>query len=383
MNDTIASLVAIVRCEDYDAARVQAAVGRGLALLGGIERFAKAGERLVLKPNLLSGKAPEKAVTTHPSVFAAVARHLQAAAATVTYGDSPGFGSPESVARRAGLSQVAETLGVTLADFRTGRMVSFPEGRLIRQFTIAEGALDCDGIVSLPKLKTHAFMQMTGAVKNQFGCIPGLLKGEFHARLPEADRFAQMLVDLTRLLHPRLYVMDAVVAMEGNGPGSGQPRKMAALLFSEDPVALDTIACRMMGLDAARVPTVRWGEETGLGTATRVKLVGDAVESFAVSDFEGVRERTATVESMNRLLMRFMKNLVVPRPVIDAMRCTRCGTCVQVCPATPKAVDFREGRERPPVYDYTVCIRCYCCQELCPEEAITVDTPLLGRLLHR
>lgn len=381
--DAAPSRVAMVRCEDYDAARVHAAVGRGLTLLGGVERFAKAGERLVLKPNLLSGKSSEKAVTTHPSVFAAVTRHLQAAGATLAYGDSPGFGSPESVARRAGLSPIADTLGVTLADFKTGRLVSFPEGGLIRQFTIAAGALDCDGLVSLPKLKTHAFVRMTGAIKNQFGCIPGLLKGEFHARLPEVDRFAQMLVDLTRFLHPRLYVMDAVVAMEGNGPGSGQPRQMSALLFSEDPVALDAISCRMMGLDVTQAPTIRWGEAMGLGTVTRIELVGDPLESFAVSDFKNVRERTARVDRMNRLLMRFTKNLVVPRPVIDATRCTRCGTCVQVCPAQPKAIDFIEGREHPPVYDYTLCIRCYCCQELCPEEAISVNTPLLGKLLHR
>ena len=82
-----------------------------------------------------------------------------------------------------------------------------------------------------------------------------------------------------------------------------------------------------------------------------------------------------------------MRSRVVPRPIIDAASCTACGVCVEVCPVSPKAVDFpetRTGSETPvPDFDYDHCIRCYCCQEMCPESAISLRTPLLGRLLHR
>lgn len=377
------SSVAVVRCEDYDEARVHEAIGRGLSLLGGADRFASEGDTLLLKPNLLSGKAPEKVVTTHPAVFKSVARHFMSLGITLTYGDSPGFGRPEAVARKAGLVAVAEELGIPFADFINGETVSFPEGKTIKQFVVARGARQCDGIVSLAKMKTHALTRMTGAVKNQFGCIPGFLKGEFHARLSDMDRFAQMLVDLTKLVNPRLYIMDGIVAMEGNGPGSGEPRPMNVLLFSTDPVALDAIASRMMNLKPEDVPTIRWGEKMGLGSYSRIDIVGDPVESFAAADFKLKHKKGSTTGSMNGTLARLMRNVLVPKPVIETDRCTRCGTCVKVCPSTPKAVDFRSGKEFPPIYDYSLCIRCYCCQELCPEKAIDVYTPPLGRLIHR
>lgn len=380
-HETLPPTVAVVRCEDYEAERVFDAVGRGLALLGGPQAFAKVGDQILLKPNLLAGSAPGKAVTTHPSVFSAVARNFQAVGARLSYGDSPGFGRSESAARHAKLVEAAEALGIPMADFGSGKTVSFPEGRLVKQFTIAAGVLEADGIVSLPKLKTHALTRMTGAVKNQFGCIPGLLKGEFHARMPELERFAQMLVDLTRLLRPRLYVMDAIVAMEGNGPRGGKPRPLSALLFSADPVALDAVACTMIGLDPDLVPTIRWGESFGLGTAGPIRLLGETPEIFLVRDFVVNREPTPIAASLPGLPAWLLRRYVVARPAIEAARCTRCGTCVKVCPATPKALDFRKGAKQPPVYDYNLCIRCYCCQELCPEHAIAVQRPRLGNLL--
>lgn len=378
------AVVALVRCGSYDGSEVFDAVGRGLTLLGGVEHFAAKGETILLKPNLLAGAAPEKAVTTHPAVMRAVARHLQANGARLTYGDSPGFGRPESAARRAGLTAVADELGIRLADFQQGNTVSFPEGDFLKQFTVARGVFECDGLVSLPKMKTHALTRMTGAVKNQFGCIPGLLKGEFHARMSDLDRFARMLVDLTRFLRPRLYVMDAVVAMEGNGPRSGDPRAMNALLFSTDPVAMDAVSCRMANLDPALVPTNKWGQKMGLGVYTSVEILGDRLESFVAEDFEVNRKPEPVSGSMNGALAKILRNRLVPRPEIDRFRCTHCGTCVKACPVTPKALGFKDTEHNaPPGYDYTRCIRCYCCQEMCPEQAITVTTPPLGRLIHR
>jgi len=376
------SEVALVRCDGYEPELVENAVGRGIELLGGIGRFATPGQTLLLKPNLLVARDPERAVTTHPSVFGAVARRFLQSGARVVYGDSPGFGRPAAVAQRAGLAPIAEDLGVPLAEFSRGRGVSFLEGHLVKQFTIAEGVLDADGLISLPKLKAHGLTRMTGAIKNQYGCIPGLLKPEFHARLPNVELFSRMLVDLNRLLRPRLFVMDGIVAMEGNGPQSGKPRPLHVLLFSSDPVALDATACRIMNLDPSLVPPIVWGEEAGLGRAAGIRHLGDPLESFVARDFDVNRRRLSTSGDLGGP-RRLARRLVVPHPRVRSSRCTRCGTCVTVCPVSPKAIRFEdEARSRPPVHDYSRCIRCYCCQELCPEGAMVLQVPLLGRAIH-
>ena len=267
------STVAIVRCSSYDPVVVQEAVARGLQLLGGAEAFVNPGETILLKPNLLTGRSPERVVTTHPSVFRAVALALQSAGAKLTYGDSPGFGKPQTAAQKAGLLNVAREMDIPLADFTHGDIVSFPEGMQNKQFMIARGALSADGIVSLPKMKSHGLTRMTGAIKNQFGCVPGPLKAEFHARLPMVDLFSQMLVDLNRLLKLRLFVMDGIIAMEGNGPQNGTPRAMNVLLLSSDPVALDATVCRMMDLNPTLVLPIQYGVKFGAMVCRYIGIV--------------------------------------------------------------------------------------------------------------
>jgi uncharacterized protein (DUF362 family)/Pyruvate/2-oxoacid:ferredoxin oxidoreductase delta subunit len=378
-----------VHCDQYDETLVQQAVQRGIDLLGGITQFISQGESILLKPNVLSGSPPEKCVTTHPLVCKAVAACCLQAGATVSIGDSPGrLGKAIHSLKKAGLLDVAQSLGLHIADFDTGTTVSFPEGSLQKQFTIAKGVLAANGLISLPKMKTHGLMRITGAIKNQFGCIPGLLKGEFHFKLPNTSLFAQMLVDLTRFLKPRMYILDGIIAMEGNGPGGGAPKSMNVLLFSTDPAALDATFCRLIGLDPQQVLTLQWAEKLGLGTyhADQIELVGDPGESFQDLQFD-VGHGTSPFDwdrgaPLHRLLP-ILKHFLSPRPVITPSLCTRCGTCVQMCPVTPKAVDFHPGdRSQPPMYMYTRCIRCYCCQELCPESAIAIRVPWLGRLIH-
>lgn len=371
--------VAVIRCATYDTPAVEDGVTRGLALLGGAETFVRPGEHIVLKPNLLVASAPEKAVTTHPAVFSAVARALAAAGAELSWGDSPGVGSGLGAGKRAGIAEAAASLGIPVADFEHGRVVPFPSGNLIKQFTIAEGVAAADGLVSLPKLKTHALTRMTAAIKNQFGCVPGFLKGEFHTKMPNVELFSQMLVDLNLLLRPRLYVMDAIVGMEGNGPRNGDPREVGVLLLSSDPVAIDAVGCRIMALDPALVETITYGERWGLGSARDIELVGD--ELPVIDDYRVNRTPISTTRGLGSALG---KRLLAPQPYIIEERCTRCGTCVKVCPVDPKAVDWQgSDRTAVPAHDYGRCIRCYCCQEMCPERAIEVKTPMLGRLIRR
>ncbi|HML36119.1 MAG TPA: DUF362 domain-containing protein, partial [Bacillota bacterium] len=111
------SKVAVIPCEGYDREKVYQAVNRGVALLGGWERFVKPEEKLLLKPNLLSRYAPEKAVTTHPAIFEAVGRSLRDGGFDkLTYGDSPGMpGSAEKTADACGLKEAAGRLDIPFA----------------------------------------------------------------------------------------------------------------------------------------------------------------------------------------------------------------------------------------------------------------------------
>jgi uncharacterized protein (DUF362 family)/Pyruvate/2-oxoacid:ferredoxin oxidoreductase delta subunit len=377
------SKVALIECPDYDENKVQAALRRGIELLGGIRSFAGPGEKILLKPNILSGAAVEKNVTTHPSVLKGVGSLCQESGARVSFGDSPGFGSPTGAAAKAGLAAAARSIGMDQADFSTPAQVSFNEALIAKQLVLAKGALETDAIISLAKMKTHGFMRITGAVKNQFGCVPGIRKGEFHVKMPLAGHFASMLVDINRYLKTRLYVLDGITAMEGNGPGSGSPRKMKVLLLSSDPVALDAVFCRLIHLPAQYVPTMKPAADSGLGTfaAEKIVIVGDELARLAAPDFDVVRRPAVPFD---RSFPYYLKKWITPRPFIDPALCENCGVCTAVCPLEPKAVHKRPGGGSSlPVYDYQRCIRCYCCQEMCPSGAIAIKRPLLSRLIHR
>ena len=372
------SKVAIVRCGSYDTEEVRKAVSRGLELMGGAETFVKQGEKILLKVNLLVGEVPEKCVNTHPAVFRAVAELFAAKGAIVQYGDSPGFGAPHAAAKKAGIADVADELKLEPADFKEGREVFFEQGNQNKSFYIANGVLDADGLISLPKMKTHGLERFTGAIKNQFGCVVGMRKGEFHVKLPDATDFARMLVDLNSFVKPRLYIMDGIMAMEGNGPRGGTPRAMNVLLFSTDPVALDATASRMINLNPLYVPTTLVGGETGAGTfkEDEIEIVGDVLKDFICMDFNVERTPVKTVKR-NRV-NTFLNNRLISKPVIIEEKCTQCGTCVHSCPVEGKAINWLNGdKTKAPVYDYKKCIRCYCCQEMCPESAIILKDPMI------
>lgn len=369
------STVAIVPCGSYDDTIVFESVKEGIRLLGGMDKFIGKGEKILLKPNLLNRVQVSRGVTTHPAVFSAVARLLREEGYdNITYGDSPGHpGSAKKTAEVCGIATEADKHDIPMADFSNSSTVEYNHGRVKRKYEICEGVLDADAIINICKMKTHQLERITGAVKNLFGCVCGLNKAKAHAKFPDPESFAQMLVELNMILEPRLHVMDGIIAMEGNGPASGDPVNMDVLLFSDDPVALDAVFCMLIDLDPRQVPTVYFGEKFELGKKNRedIDIVGVAsIESYIRKDFNVEREQFRTKGGF-RLLENL--RLVSKRPVIDESKCIRCGACITACPVEIKAIFFDENDNgSAPKYDYSRCIRCYCCQEMCPEGAISV-----------
>lgn len=369
--------VVLIPCGSYDEETVFRVMKQGLDMLGGIESFVKKEEHILVKPNFLSAAEADKAVTTHPSVIKGMLRLLRESGCThVKYGDSPGHGTCQAAARRLGLSD--GTCGAVLADMSEEVHVPFEAGMTAKEFQFAKEVVEADAIINLCKMKTHALERITGAVKNVYGLICGYHKAAGHVKYPNASVFARMLADIHRCVHPRLHIMDAVVAMEGNGPGSGTPVKMNLMLFSVDPVALDTVFCRLVSLDPQLVPTNTQGAAMGIGTYREEEIELWTPEGpitfpqleakYATPSFDVDRAGTkkSLLSRYSDIMTRFSR-----RPVIDKGKCVRCGICVEHCPVPGKAVDFKRGKNLPPVYDYSKCIRCYCCQEMCPQHAIT------------
>lgn len=364
------SQVAIIPCADYELAAVEAAVAQACDAAG----FPDVqGKTVLLKPNILRGAEPEKAVSTHPAVLRAAIRYAKAhGAARVLVGESPGFQAGNSAFRKSGLLEAAKAEGAQWVDFSESVQVPVPEGRLVKNFTVAKAAMDADVLVSLCKLKTHTLMYYTGAMKNLFGCVPGLQKPQFHMRFPDRGLFGQMITDLNLALKAEFSLMDAVVGMEGPGPGSGFPRPIGAVLASRDPLALDWAACGIIGLDPHLVANLEdaLGRGAWVGSEGDIEVLGTRPEALRIADWKHVPR----AGSGGRAMPPALQNLLVGRPFFSRKTCVACGACVTICPgaalelvAEPKA---KTGNRI--AVDYKKCIRCYCCHEVCPEDAIVV-----------
>ncbi len=376
--------VSIARCSDYSAAQVQRAVHDALTPLGGMSAFVSEGQRVFIKPNLLSKAEPERAVTTHPEVLRAVIREVRACSpASVSVGDSPGgrhsATSIRGVWDACGLTAVCAEEGadLVLLDDDVVRVPNPSGSALYAYFNLGRAVVDTDVLIDLPKFKTHGFMMFTGAVKNCFGCIPGLEKAQFHLKVPDRDDFGEMLVDLMLACAPKLAIMDAVVGMEGEGPAGGTPKHIGAVLASAGCVELDVVASAIAGFDPMEVYTNKAAVGRGLGpkTADEVDVHGTPWRELVPDTFE--RPTRDLSRGMPPWLGRFARRVITSKPCLERRNeCTGCATCKVNCPVS--AITMVDHR---PSFDYDKCIRCYCCQELCPPQVIGLKTPWLVRTL--
>lgn len=366
----MAPKVVLARCDDYEPASLAKALEAVLAPLGGLRRFVE-GRSVLLKPNLLSARPPEDAVTTHPGLVLAVARLAQAEGARdVLVGDSPGgrVTRTEEVWERTGLAAALEGSGARLVRFDRPTPVRTAEDSPVPEIPISAVALEAEVIINLPKLKTHGLTVLTCAVKNMFGCVPGAAKAQLHVAAPSPASFAKCLAEVLEATRPALSIVDAVVAMQGNGPSAGEPVHTGCLIAGEDPVAVDVVGARLLSLDPGQVPTIAECVRRGLGS-DKPQTVGARIEPAGGAPPKRMLPRWLP-EPLLRAAGRFVR--VWPRP--DAGRCRRCGICVKECP-TGAMMDTGGV----PRVERSRCIRCLCCFELCPHEAIEIARSLAAR----
>lgn len=368
--------VSLQRLKTYDPTETLAAIEKLLEPLGGMSAFVKPGQTVLIKPNLLSGKAPDKAVTTHPEIVRAVILLAQKAGGEVALGDSPGIGSTENVARKSGILAVVEETGCRFVPFETSVTIH-PKGGTFQQLEVAKEILDADVIINLPKLKTHQMMGLTCGVKNMFGAVIGLRKPRLHLQAgTDKAFFALMLLELCEALAPALTIVDAVVGMEGEGPGSGDPVQIGALLAGSHPQAVDTVATELVGLQPHQVWTQQQAIETGRPYTQSQQLIlsGDPLELLKINNFRAAKATDVNF-GLKGGLKHSLKNALTARPEPDHKLCKRCNDCVIHCP--PEAMKIEHNRLQ---IDYKLCIRCFCCQELCPHGALITKQGILLRL---
>lgn len=420
------SKVIVLSCDSYEEERIYTLLKRGLKELGGVGALINKEEKILLKPNLLKKAEVEKAVITHPVVVGAFARILREEGyENIVLADSCGHGTTKQVIQGTGMDTYLEKYQIPAIDYTKGVHVENPDGVQAKEFILPKELLEADCVISLSKMKTHALERITGAVKNSYGFIYGKNKAIGHTKYPSADSFARMLIDLNQYVKPRLYIMDGITAMEGNGPGSGDPTAMNVILMSTDPVALDSVFARLVYLKPEMVPTNYHGEKMGLGNCKEANIevvvvkensqisverdVGNeeqknnkitvAKKQCENADISADENQSDINISCNIIPMEVLieqygnphfnvdrtkvrsniwtklakaLNIFQKKPYIEPDKCVRCGICVNSCPVPGKAVDFRNGKNHPPVYDYKKCIRCFCCQEMCPKKAIKV-----------
>ena len=369
--------VSIVKCQTYHEEEVLKGLRRSLDLIGGIETLVKRGDRVLLKPNLLIGKAPEKAVTTHPSMVKGVIQIVREAGGIPSIGDSPGIGSGERAADKAGIKRVAEAMNCPFVEFN--RPVSPPEKRAktFKHLEIDQALFEADAVINLPKWKTHGMTLLTLGVKNLYGCIPGPRKALWHFKAGEdRETFARILIDLYQILRPSLTILDGIVGMEGCGPSSGRPIPLGLILASRDALSLDQIVCDLLGIPREALLTNKVAYDLGLGK-DGIEVLGERPTDVRISNFE-FPPPYRTDWNLPGFIKRTLNRALTSKPVLHDKACKSCQHCVEICP--PKALS-RKGKDL--VFDYERCIRCFCCQEICPEGAITIKQGWLLRLTNR
>ncbi|KYH33952.1 NAD(P)H-quinone oxidoreductase subunit I, chloroplastic [Clostridium tepidiprofundi DSM 19306] len=379
--------IALIKCSEYRVNLIEEKLREGFELLGGdiyLRKLIPHNSKVLLKPNLLSVEKIGSPVVTNNVVFEAVIKILKDYTNNISFGDSPGFGDSKRAAEKCGLMEVANKYGVKFENFNEAVHVKLENSILCKSWNVAKAAYEADVVISLPKLKTHAMAYYTGAIKNQFGCVPGTQKAAWHTRMPDAHNFCKMLLDLNTVIGTDFAILDGIIAMQGNGPKNGRPYKLNSLILGESLSAVDSVAVRLIGYDdPLDTPVLKEVYDSNWGAVLPkdIEILGEDIDNMKVNDFELCR-KGGDFYFINPRVTNFLRNMIAPYPFLIEDKCINCSRCMQVCPENPKAISMvNKNGKMYPEWNMKQCIRCFCCQELCPVGAIETKHSTLGKLL--
>ncbi len=353
--------VSVYKANAYELDLVYAAVCRHFEALD-VEKDLTSDMRVLLKPNMLLAKEPAGATTTHPVFLRAVAKRLrEMGVKEIVLADSSGGLYSERTLRKT-----YDACGFTaLSDILTLNFDT--SSRKKNGFLIISPVLEADYIINCAKLKTHALMLMTAAVKNMFGSVPGIKKAEYHCTRATIEPFTKLILDLHETVKPQLNLVDAIDCMEGNGPSGGTVRHMGMTLASKNAYAADEVCAKLININPHMVRTIQLARKRGLVDLKAVRTTGDAVlpaePAFQMPDSYVDRNRTRSGGGIGRLLW----GRTSTRPKVIREKCVGCGKCMEGCPKHIITIT-----DKVAFIPKKGCISCFCCHELCPEKAIEI-----------
>ncbi|WP_089284876.1 DUF362 domain-containing protein [Anaerovirgula multivorans] len=351
--------VAMTQCYDYQQEKVDTAVEKAVNLLGGIETFVKPGDKVLLKPNLVSPLKPEKMATTHPTVIQAICKLLKKVGAEIWIGDSGVHGTSKIFAA-CGIEEVARKYDCKICDidrYETD-FVFKKSNRLMKKVPVSKYVTEADVVINIPKVKIHAGVLYTGAVKNLYGTIVGKKKTEIHANTQTMDNFYLVLLDILNAVKPQLTIMDGIYGMEGNGPTNGTPAKTGMILASRNAAALDVIAVEQIGLNLKDIGYLTKAVELGFSPLRKeIQVVGDSVPMVKYK--YPVKALVVLGKIIMKITPPIYNALLKPVPKFLKDKCIRCQECIKICPTEALTMD------KLPIVDRKKCVSCFCCHEAC------------------
>jgi len=279
--------VTLTRCEDYSRGKIAEAIERHFELLGGLAKFVGRGDTVLLKPNFIAPRSRRHATQTDPAIIIETARLLKDFGAKCFVGDSPAWGNVFSCVKALKLDEPLKRLSVPVRQLNKAKKCRI--GEKGTKVGISSVALEADVIINLPKFKTHQQLVATFAVKNMFGCVSGKRKALWHFRKGGTfEDYCEFLMDIYRFLRPALTIIDGVTAMDGRGPIRGRARPLGWIIGGTEPIACETICCKLVNIKLEELPIVRTARQLGFGCwkPGEIEILGDHFPQDTCTDFE-------------------------------------------------------------------------------------------------
>lgn len=234
-------------------------------------------KKVLIKVNFITVKTWDTGATTDPIVVEAIIEKLKRLPVDVYVVESDAtMTDAEKAFEVTGMKEMCKRNGIECLNLRYEKekaRINVQNGETLKEIMVPRIVTE-SAIISAAKLKTHTATGVTFGMKNMFGLLPDKFKFKYHLK-----GINKVIVDINTVLRPAVTVIDGFVGMEGRGPVGGKPVQMDLIIAGTDPVATDSTACRIIGIDPHEIKHIHKAYQKGLGNIDDIELVGEELEN--------------------------------------------------------------------------------------------------------